>query len=62
MPDPAARETQVDAALRALEKARGMGWSKVTIEVTRGGTLRIDAADADGAKVARPQFSTGLRK
>lgn len=62
MGETVARETQVDAILVLLQKARDMGWGKVEAEVTRGGTVRVVAEDGPGAKVVKPAFTSGLRK
>lgn len=49
------RDEQIENALRLMREAREQGWGKVTIEVTRGGTLRVDAEEKDGAKVEPPK-------
>lgn len=62
-PREIARDEQIDHAIRVLREAREQGWGKVAIEVTRGGTVRVDAEDREGAKVvSRTQFGTGLKR
>ena len=61
MTETVARETMASDALLMLQKARDMGWGKVTVEVTRGGTVRVVAEDG-GAKVVKPAFTTGLKR
>ena len=56
------RDEQIENALRVMREAREQGWGKVSIEVTRGGTLKVDAEAGEGAKVTRPQFGTGLKR
>jgi hypothetical protein len=55
------RAEQIADALRVTEALRDQGWSAATVEVTRGGTYRVQVA-RDGATVARPAFSTGREK
>jgi hypothetical protein len=40
---------------------RAQGWAKATVEVTRGGTYRVQV-EAEGDKVVRPAFGTGRGK
>jgi hypothetical protein len=58
---PITRTEQVDMALAVLERARAMGYTKVALDVTRGGTLKIDAEVGDGAKVPRQIYSQGVK-
>jgi hypothetical protein len=55
------RAEQIADALRVTEALRIQGWAKATIEVTRGGTFRVEV-EAEGDKVVRPQFGTGRGK
>ena len=57
----AERREQIEIALSATAELREQGWGRVTVAVTPGGTIRIEA-EAEGAKVARPQFGSGLKR
>jgi hypothetical protein len=54
------RAEQITDALRVTEALRTQGWAKATVEVTRGGTFRVEV-EAEGDKVVRPQFGTGRK-
>jgi hypothetical protein len=54
------RAEQISDALRVTEALRLQGWAKASVEVTRGGTFRVEV-EAEGDKVVRPQFSTGRK-
>jgi hypothetical protein len=60
MTEPVARDTQAEAAILLLREAREMGWGEVTVEVTRGGTVKV-TGKADGGKVAGHQWGTGRK-
>lgn len=55
------RAGQIADALKVTAELREQGWSKATVEVTRGGTFRVQV-EAEGDKVVRPQFNTGRTK
>jgi hypothetical protein len=55
------RADQIAAALRVTEALRAQGWAKAMVEVTRGGTFRVEV-EAEGDKVVRPAFGTGRGK
>ena len=50
-------EEQEGVALRILRGAQEMGYARVVVEVTRGGTLRVDVARED--KAVRPSWGSG---
>jgi hypothetical protein len=60
MTEAVQRDTQADAVLLLLREAREMGWSEVTVEVTRGGTVKV-TGKAEGGKVAGHQWGTGRK-
>jgi hypothetical protein len=54
------RPAPIDDALRVVRELLGdRDASKVKVEVTRGGTFRVEAETADGAKVVTHQWGTG---
>jgi hypothetical protein len=55
------RADQITDALRVTEALRLQGWAKASVEVSRGGTLRVEV-EAEGDKVVRPAFGTGRGK
>jgi hypothetical protein len=55
------RAEQIASALRVTEALRLQGWAKASVEVTRGGTFRVEV-EAEGDKVVRPAFGTGRGK
>jgi hypothetical protein len=55
------REAQIADAMKVTAELRLQGWGKATVEVTRGGTFRVQV-EADGDRVARPVFGTGRGK
>lgn len=48
------RDAQTAEVLTVLREAREMGYGKVTVEVTRGGTVRVVAETWEGAVVRKP--------
>lgn len=48
------RTDQADELLRVLREARKMGYGRVEVEVTRGGTVRAVAETGEGAVVRQP--------
>lgn len=54
------RDEQMASAIDVLREAREMGWAKVRVKVSRGGTYEVEA-EVEGAKVARPSFASGLK-
>jgi hypothetical protein len=52
---------RIAEALKVTAELREQGWARATVEVTRGGTFRVQV-EAEGDKVVRPQFSTGRGK
>jgi hypothetical protein len=61
MAETVTRTEQVDMALAVLERARAMGYTKVALGVTRGGTLSVDAEVGDGAKMPRQIYNQGVK-
>jgi hypothetical protein len=55
------RAEQIADALKVTAELRAQGWAKATVEVTRGGTYRVQV-EAEGDKVVRPAFGTGRGK
>jgi hypothetical protein len=55
------RAEQIEDALHVTAGLREQGWARVSIAVTPGGTIRVEA-EAAGATVERPRFGTGLKK
>ena len=55
------RDDQLADAIRVVRELLGdRDASKVRVEVTRGGTLKIDA-EVEGDKVVRPAWGTGRK-
>jgi hypothetical protein len=61
MTETVARETQWAAAMAAVREAHEMGFGEVTVEVTRGGTVRV-IVKAERAKVSGSTFTTGRKR
>jgi hypothetical protein len=55
------RAEQIADTLKVTAELREQGWSAATVEVTRGGTFRVQVA-RDGATVARPMLGTGRER
>jgi hypothetical protein len=58
MPDE--RHQQIADTLAVTAELRAQGWAKARVEVTRGGTFRVEV-EAEGDKVVRPAFGTGRK-
>jgi hypothetical protein len=56
------REQQTETAIALVRGLLGdRDASKVSVSISRGGTYRIDAEAADGARVAGHAYSTGRK-
>lgn len=49
MSEPAARDDQIERAVALTERLRDQGWTKASVSVSRGGTLRIDVETGEGS-------------
>jgi hypothetical protein len=56
-----ARTERIAESLAVADVLKQQGWGKVSIAITRGGTLTLHL-DGEGDKVARPAFGTGRAK
>ena len=52
-------EEQEGVALRILRGAQEMGYDRVRVEVTRGGTFKVEVSRED--KAARPNWGSGKK-
>lgn len=60
-PETLTRAEQVELARELLREANELGYAKVAIEVTRGGTLRVEGERAGEAKMGHG-FTTGRKR
>lgn len=51
------RDEQMARAVALTEQLRDQGWTKASVSVSRGGTLRIDVEAGESA--ARPAWGSG---
>ena len=52
-------EEQEGVAMRILRGAQEMGYDRVRVEVTRGGTFKVEVSRED--KAARPNWGSGKK-